>query len=259
MITLDEFDEKIIKGFFASIAILLLVLGLFSTIIQPAYAAPPPDIPILEENLDWINTSVFLLAELFLPGLFIFFSLGIVLRRVPLLQSKQGEEDGETLRKWLQVSLSFLVVGSHLLAIYEVFPLTFDVVHQIQTIAPGLVWFVATFFLISLIIGVFEGDQTPEGRYFQRILNGIFLIVGVFLIFWAILSPVQSAIVDFFVSSGYFPDPDDLSNLRWAQLVLGGVAIFFVAIFLKWIGFFKTFKKRVTKPVDKWNKGMRME
>jgi len=192
MITIEDFDEKVIKRFFVSTAVIFLVLGFFSTIIQPAYAIDASlglGIPLVGQNI--IEGTVAWLTEVILPFIFVFFSLSIILNNVPILSNTDG---GERLKRMMLVTLPLLVIGVHLLAVYERITPTFDVVYQIQHAVPGLVWFIATFFIVNLITGIFSKNPDEE-NILASLINKIFFVMAFFFIAWIILTPLQSSIL----------------------------------------------------------------
>jgi len=257
MITLDEFDEKVIKGFFASTAILLVVLGLFSTIIQPAYAqtSDTSALPsLIEENLSGLQSFVFILTEILVPGIFIWFSLHIVLKKVPLLKD---DDSGNIFRRWLQLSLTALVLGSHVLALYGGVPLTFDVVYQVQTGAPALVWFVATFFLVSLFTGVLNGGNYGRKR-FQSYVNKAFFFIGIGFLVWLLFNPISHYFIrlarNLLGENSWLFSREALLWANGINIIMLIVSIIVTIIVINWLGFFNFLKEQHRKKQHKSHK-----
>lgn len=250
MIDLTTFEKKALSLFFFFIFLGIVATFFFTISTEPVYASGgdqnsvPPSLSLLKNlegegfNLGLFEEIMFYLVEIVFPFIFVFFCLKIVLERAPIFKGS-GKPEKRFFSRWVALSLSLIVVGNHVLFISGIIPLVFDPIATIQLAVPNLVWFVSSFFLVSLMVGIF--DSTHE-QHFTKLINKIFIVIGLFIVFWIIISPVSDVALNLITSILENIKGEGLENFAfWRTLAYYGAGLVAFIFMFMYLGLHKMF------------------
>lgn len=251
MIELTHIDKKILTGFFSFFLFLFFIFGTISVLSSSVAATThltsseksflvnflPSELQSFF-NTTFLTEILFLLSDIVFPFIFIFFTLRIVMRRVPLFSSFGGEENQKIIFNFIPTSIALIVVGNHLMSILGITPLLIDPIQILQQSVPGIVVFVSTFFLVSLMTGVFD---TTERQLFSQFINKIMIILGGLIFLWILVAPFSNLILNFLRNLGW-DHAFSFVGTSWISLVTYVVLLVVAFLILKSLGIFGLFK-----------------
>ena len=234
MIKLTHFDKKLTSGFFLSV-IVVLIFGLALSVLQSpslfaATETQVPLIPFITENINALNVTIFILSEIVVPGFILWFALNLVFSKVKLFQNSLNENsNSEGTKNLIVFAITFIIVGNHTLAIYNIIPLLFDPIQVVKNTIPGISWFLLSFFLVTLISGVLDGERE---KTFTKLSNNVFFIIAMLLIGWVILSPFPNMIANI-IKFATDINPRDLALTEYILQNVVVVGILLVILIVK--------------------------